>query len=53
MLTNHVNRITLLISMICLLQSVYSQKISREEAQADVTFLQEALTNGHPGSKKK
>ena len=53
MLTNHVNRITLLISMICLLQSVYSQKISREEAQADVTFLQEALTNGHPGSKKE
>ncbi|HRG26441.1 MAG TPA: S41 family peptidase [Chitinophagales bacterium] len=53
MLTNHVHPIALLISMICLFQSAFSQKISREEAQADIIFLQEALTNGHPGSKKE
>jgi hypothetical protein len=43
----------ILICFFCFSTSIFSQKVSKQEAQEDITYLQEALTNGHPGSKKE
>lgn len=43
----------ILIYFFCCSSFVFGQKISKEAAHEDIEYLQEALTNGHPGSKKE